>query len=49
MASRKARSSQDLQDPLTARLSKNSYFKAIKATKAKHWKSFLTDATPHSI
>ena len=48
-ASCKARSSRDTQDIVAARLSKGGYFKAIKAAKAAHWKSFLADATPRSI
>jgi len=32
-----------------ARLSKQGYFKSIKAAKAQHWKSFLADATPRTI
>ena len=32
-----------------AKLSKEGYFKSIKAAKAQHWKSFLADATPRTI
>ena len=32
-----------------AKLSKQDYFKSIKAAKAQHWKSFLADATPRTI
>jgi len=48
-SSRKARLSEDPQDRVIAKLSKQGYFKAIKAAKAHYWKSFLADATPHTI
>ena len=48
-SSRKARTSDDPQDRVIAKLSKQGYFKAIKAPKAHHWKSFLADATPRTI
>jgi len=46
---RKARTSDDPQDRVIAKPSKQGYFKAIKAAKAHHWKSFLEDATPRTI
>jgi len=39
----------DPQDRVIGKLSKQGYFKAIKAGKAYHWKSFLADATPRTI
>ena len=45
----KARAPNDPQDRAVARLSKQGYFKSIKAAKAQHWKSFLADATPRNI
>jgi len=48
-SSRKARTSDDPQDRVIAKPSKQGYFKAIKAAKAHHWKSFLEDATPRTI
>jgi len=48
-SSRKARTSDDPQDRVIAKLSKQGYFKAIKAAKAHLWKSFLADATPRTI
>jgi len=48
-SSRKARASDDPQHRAIAKRSKQGYFKSIKAAKAQHWKSFLVDATPHTI
>jgi len=48
-SSRKVRTSDDPEDRVTAKFSKQGYFKAIKTAKAHHWKSFLADATPHTI
>ena len=48
-SARKARASNDPQDRAVAKLSKQGYFKSIKAAKAQHWKSFLADATPRTI
>jgi len=48
-SSRKACTSDDPQDRVIAKLSKQGYCKAIKAAKADHWKSFLADATPRTI
>ena len=45
----KARSSHLPAHHATANLSKNGYFKAIKAAKAAHWRSLLTSATPRTI
>jgi len=48
-SSRKACTSDNPQDRVIANLSQQGYFKAIKAAKAHHWKSFLADATPRTI
>ena len=48
-ASRIARASRLASDQVAARLSKQDYFKAIKAAKSSHWKSLLASATPRSI
>ena len=48
-SARKARATNDPQDRAVARLSKQGYFKSIRAAKAQHWKSFLADATPRTI
>jgi len=48
-ASCRSRSSASPSDKAAARLSKQGYFKVIKAAKKAHWKSLLTSATPHSI
>ena len=48
-ATRKARSSHLPTHRATANLSKEGYFKAIKATKAAYWRSLLASATPRSI
>jgi len=48
-SARKARASNDPQDRAVAKLSKQGYFKSIKAAKAQHWRSFLADATPRTI
>ena len=49
ISAQKARASNNPQDRAVARLSKQGYFKSIKAAKAQHWISFLADATPRTI
>src|SRR5712664_595366 len=48
-ASRTARLSHSVEARAIAKLSKQGYFKAIKAAKAAHWKSLLVSTTPRSI
>jgi len=48
-SSRKARTSDDPQDRVIAKLSNQGYFKAIKAAKAHHGRSVLADATPRTL
>jgi len=48
-AFRRSHSSASPSDKAAARLSKQGYFKAIKAAKKAHWKSLLASATHRSI